>query len=313
MEYLQEIQDIIIEMELSEKPIKEIAHYTSIDALNSIIDGIQMQESSKAYLTLRATSALKTDDPEELQEGSEFLMDILSHLEEDNPDKFRLSNYMNDVHNTQSLCHLSADDIRTWFLGGMRTLYIISFSRYIDQLSMWLLPYPKCGEGACLVFDFSLMNYSNDHLTIRPPFPIIYGKRLGYLNLKNGFLDLIWSEYGRYCKNVVSISEPEQITRYKLQALEVVYAFVTSYFKREKWHNQQEIRIMCTTLNDNPSCVMTDAKNREYVEVPVPITCLKQVILGPNVHDSQVGLIKEKLAPFGFITNDIFKSKEPLR
>lgn len=94
--------------------------------------------------------------------------------------------------------------------------------------------------------------------------------------------------------------------------MEPLYAFVASYFKREKWHNQQEIRIMCTTKNEHPSCVMTDEKKRKYVEVPVPITCLKQVILGPKVHDSQVESIREKLVSFGY-PKEVFKSKEPLQ
>lgn len=313
MDNILDIENLINEMELNQQPIKEIAHYTSVEALNSIIDSVQINEASDAFFILRATHALETDDPEELQEGSEFLMEILSNLEEDNPDKYKLSNYMLDIKSSKSLAHLSEDDIRKWFLGGIRTPYIISFSRYIDQLKMWQLPYARCGEGACLVFDFSVMNYSNNHLMIRPPFPIIYGKRLGYLNLKNEFLGLIWSEYGRYCKNVDNISEQEQIVRYKLQALEVVYAFVASYFKREKWHYQQEIRIMCTTYSDNPSCMMMDEKGRKYVEVSVPITCLKQVILGPKVEDSVLESIRERLFPFGYTSDDIFKSKEPLQ
>lgn len=313
MEDIQDIQDIINEMELNQQPVKEIAHYTSIVALNSIIDGICIPEASEAYLTLRATCALKTDDPEELKEGSEFLMEVLSHLDEDHPDKFKLSNYMMDVKASKTLGHLSEDDIQTWFLGGMRTPYIISFARCINQLSMWLMPYSRYGEGGSLVFDFSLMNYSNAQLVIRPPFPIIYGKRLGHLNQKNEFLNLIWKELMYFCMKVENISDPDEITQYKLQALEVIYAFVSSYFKREEWHSQQEVRMMCTTIADHPSCVKKDEKGREYVEVPIPITCLKRVILGPKVNDSYVNEIREKLIPFGFSPDDIFKSKEPLQ
>lgn len=313
MEDIQEIQDIINEMELSQQPIKEIAHYTSIEALNGIINGIQTTEVSKTQLFLRATHIQETDDPEELQEGIDFLMEVLSVLEEGLPEKFKLTNFMTDVKSSNRYKNLSEEDIKKWFFSGIRTPYIISFARYINQLAMWQSPYARNGEGACLVFNFSSMNYSNDQLDIQSPIPIIYGKRLGYLGYKNAFLNLIWKELIGYCNRVNNVSDIDAITLHKLQTIEPLYAFVASYFKREKWHNQQEIRIVCTTKDEHPSCVMTDEKNRKYVEAPVPTTCLKQVILGPKVHDSHVESIREKLAPLGFTSKEIFKSKEPLR
>ena len=174
-------------------------------------------------------------------------------------------------------------------------------------------PYARNGEGACLVFNFSSMNYSNDRLHIQSPFPIIYGKRLGYLGLKNKFFSLIWRELIDYCNKVEDVLDPDNITFYKLQTMESLYAFVSSYFKREKWHSQQEIRIVCTTNDEHPTCVKTDEKKRKYVEVPVPLTCLKQVILGPKVDDLYVKSVREILAPFGFCQDSIFKSKEQLR
>ena len=313
MKYIQDIQDIINEMELNQQPINEIAHYTSIVALNSIINGISILETSEAYLTLRATYALETDDPDELKEGFEFLIEMLSYIEEGSIDKCRLTTYMDDVKASDRFNHFSEEEIKRWLFGGKRTPFIISFSRYINKLSMWQTPYAKNGEGVCLVFNFSTMVNKTEFININNPFPITYGKRLGYLNYKNLFYDLIRWEYHVFVKKVKCLSNKDDIISQKLQSLEEMCAFISSYFKRENWSFQQEVRIMCTTIVDNPSCVKSDEKGRRFVEVPVPISCLKQVILGPKVKDDYVNEIREKLTPYGFSPDNIIKSKEPLQ
>ena len=310
MKIIQDLQDMINEMELNQQPINEIAHYTSMEALKSILEGIRMPGTN---IILRATSALKTDDREELQEGYDFLMNMLSYIEDGKTKKFRLTNYMDDVRSCDKTKHLSEEEIKRWFFSGIRTPYIVCFSRHVNELSIWQKSYGRNGEGACLVFDFSAMVYENELLNINVPFPIIYGERLGYVNFKNMFYDLIRWEYNDFIDKVDRLSNSCEITSQKLQSIEEICGFISSFFKRDKWHDQQEVRIMCTTKEENSSCVKENEKGQKYVEVPVPITCLKKVILGPKVNDSYVDEIRERLQLYSFRNEDVFKSREPLQ
>lgn len=306
---INDIQEVNNENGLTPNTQSNIAHYTSIGALKCIIAGIH----SDAVLKLRATCASFTDDKEELKEGYEYLMKMLKAFEEGKEEKFKLSNYMSDVQDVDKYNRYSEENLKSWFYSERRTPYILCFSHLVDEISMWQTPYAQSGEGACLVFNLSTMRYDNTKLLINEPLPVVYGDRLGYHKEKQLFQNLIMDKYYEFAKKISQIEEKDTITSLKLQSLEEICSFISSYFKRGKWYFQQEIRIMCNTIEDCPSCVKEDDKKRPYVEVPIPLSCLRKVIIGPKASDSNVDDIRNRLSLFGFNSEDVYKSNEPLR
>lgn len=291
-----------------------LAHYTSIDVLMHIINSIERSENRNTFV-LRATNANQTNDCNELQVGYNFLMEIFSSFENivNLPEKMKITNWEKDITESKTFGIYTIEDYIRWFYDGCQKPYIISLSKRIDELDLWIKPYGRNGEGVCLVFDFSLMNYDNLDIDINCPFSIVYGKRLGYWQITSLFIRIIAFEFNCYLNSIAPHLDKEKMIECKLLSIKEICYFVSSYFKSEKWHEEQESRIMCTTKDENTRCVRIDEKSREYVDVPIPISCLKEIIIGPKVSDDIVKIVKSYSGVLNIPSCKIFKSKEPLK
>ena len=101
---------------------KLIYHYTNINALLSILNGIKVEKNGTPVLTLRATNI----------------------------------NYLNDYSEGQLLPRV-LDKMGISIPEQLGDIYITSFSNSFDSLSMWR-GYAKDGEGVALCFDKSLLS-----------------------------------------------------------------------------------------------------------------------------------------------------------
>ena len=316
MDYnLQDIQESIEESEMSENNQKEFAHYTSIDVLEKLIAS---SNNSDRCMTFWAFDARSTNDRDELQIGYNFVINHIkefdSCLDNDVSDIYKLSNYEETLLLSSKYRKIPHAYIKGWLYDGIRTPYIISLSKHIDKNHMWNTMYGNLGKGVCLVFDFSQMNYRNTDISINSPLPVIYDNRLGYLPAINTFIEVIFHEYKYYINQVTQQDNIDKIVELKLQALDVLCAFVSSYYKSEKWHTEQEVRIMCTIKRDNTNCVKCHKESgRSYIEVPVPLACLKRIILGPKVDSCIVEKTKTYAMVLKLNPENIYKSNEPLK
>lgn len=311
---IHNMMDEINEAVANQQEVSEIAHYTSIKVLHNIIRDVKSSEDNST-LILRATSALYTNDKDELKNGYDFLKDTLKKLENGSqiPESLRLSSFLDDTKQSEKYRRYTEKKFLNWFYDGVRTPYVISFTRYIDQLHLWQKPYGRTGEGCCLVFDFAKMKYDNADIDINTPLAIVYSNRIGYLETTKTFFSLIFMEYNKYLKNASGVNEKDCILGLKLQTIDVLCGFVSSYFKGEEWHDEQEWRLMCTTKDENSDCIKQDEKGRPYVEVPIPLKCLNRIVLGSRVKTNIVNEIKRNACILGLSPENIFISKTPLK
>ena len=229
------------------------------------------------------------------------------------PDSLYLSKFLDDAKQSEKYNSYKEKDFLNWFYGGVRTPYVIAFTRYIDQLHMWQKPYGRNGEGCCLIFDFANMKYDNADIDINTPLEIVYSNRIGYLGTINQINSLIFVEYNKYLGEVSSMDDKNKILNLKLQTIDVLCGFVSSYFKGEQWHDEQEWRLMCTTKDENSNCIKQDEKGRPYVEVPIPLKCLNSVVLGPKVNKDFIDIIKRNAYFLELSPENIIISNTPLK
>lgn len=311
---IHDMIDEINEAVANQQEVLEIAHYTSIEVLHNIIRDVKSSEDDST-LVLRATSALCTNDKDELKNGYDFLIETLKGLESGSsiPEFLRLSDFLDDIKQSEKCKCYTENDLLNWFYGSIRTPYIIAFTKNIDQLHMWQKPYGRVGEGCCLVFDFAKMRYDNADIDINTPIAIVYSNRIGYLGTTKTFISLIFKEYNNYLKNVSGNSDKDFILDLKLQTIDVLCGFVSSYFKGEEWHDEQEWRLMCTIKDENSNYIKQDEKGRPYVELPIPLKCLNRIVLGPRVKTDIVDEIRRNANMLGLSSDDIIVSKTPLK
>ena len=310
--HLQDVIDEINEADYCKQVISELAHYTSVEALFSILQSVSCMDGC-SYFVLRATNALYTNDKEELKVGYNFLIKYLKKLEDGRPEKCQITNYLVDAKKSNRFKQYIETDYLNWFYSGQMTPYVISLSRIIDKVSMWKQLYGRGGNGVCLVLDMSTMEYKSDEIDINCPLPITYGKRIGFQKEKELFIMTIMHEYQDFLNLVRDIDDLDNIIELKLQAFCNLCSFVSSYFKSEKWHDEQEVRIMCMTKENNALCIKHDEKKRPYVNVFVPLTCLKRIIIGPTVRNEIREGIMSNALKIGLSPNNIVVSQEPLK
>ncbi|MDE7457003.1 MAG: DUF2971 domain-containing protein [Prevotella sp.] len=309
-----DLYDKIIEFNeafVNQQMISEIAHYTSIEALRSIARSV-VSCKGESFLFLRATNALYSNDREELQVGYEFMMDIFRKLEKGRPEKCQITNYMKEISKSVKYSQYSRNYYLNWFYSESRAPYIISFSRLIDKLLMWKQVYGRGGKGVCLVFDLSTLISNSDSIIVNSPQPIIYGERFGYVEFKNMFIRLIANEYQSFLIQVRNVEILDDIIDLKLQTIDTLCSFVSSYFKSEKWHDEQEVRVMCM-VKDEKKYIKLDEKNRPYLSVMVPLRCLKKLIIGPTVSNTSIVEIQSYAQNLNLSPENIIVSKEPLK
>lgn len=308
---LQNIQEIVEESVLSNSNQKVFGHYTSVDALRKILKGYN--KDSKC-LSLWATDARCSNDEHELQTGFDYLMDYIKILDSGVIEKYRLSEFWKDLDKSAKYNDITAQDIVNLFFEGSRTPYIISLSKYIDDLNMWKQIYGHGGEGVCIEFDFSNTDITHPDLYITQPTTVAYTGRIGYLNTLNMLQNRIIYEYVEYLNNVVKKSDTDDILSMKIQTLDIICSEVSSYIKNGKWHNEQEVRIVCYTKEDDSKIVKNDDSSyRRYVEVPIPVSCIKKITLGPKVNNNTLKEIQQVSHIIGLKSENVIKSNEPLR
>lgn len=317
---IQDMIDITNEcsdnMQERNEVIRSLAQYTSVDALHSITNNL-VRKNNQTYFILRATSALHTNDREELKHGYDFMMDILKQMEErignenNRPEHLFLSNYAKELSSSEKHKDESHESILEWFYNSIWTPYVISLTRKFDDLTMWNKAYGRSGEGVCIVFDFTNIEYIDSNLMTNVPMMMAYKDCPGYWQTFNILIIAIQKIYNSYL--YVAQNREANLLDLKLHTLASMCSFVSSYIKGAQWHDEQEWRIMCTTKADNSDCIKYDERNRPYVEVLVPLSCLKKIIFGPKVDDDIIKEFQQNAQNIVLSPDNIYKSKTPLK
>ena len=254
-----------------------IYHYTNASALLGMFRNCS---KDNPYITMWATHSLYLNDPTEYEYGKEVCLRLLKSVEEDYniPQEIRLSKVVLD-NKTGIKPYLHLMDVANSMTPksvGEGTPYIISLSENRDTLPMWNT-YAQRGNGIAIGFDKDLLNKENGKWVVKKCYYDVEDK--GYNQVKSHMRSM-YDEIK--FKNNIGLALELHQTAYFIQEL---HSEIAAYIKHKAYKDEREVRCKISRA--------ADIRFREsngliipYVEVEIPIECIKEIIIGPT-NDSE--------------------------
>ena len=250
---------------------KYLYHYTSFETLFAILDNFRRNGT----LIMRASNVYNVNDPSEMEKGYDVLKKHIRHYEDekDIPESLRLSEVF-DNEQYEKACkedYLNGKDKDLISIGIIP--YIMCFTMRRDFLPMWSL-YGAKGKGVCIKMDASdLMKQPN----VIKGF-ITYSDRY----TEGGFwqsLSYMYNMYKRdFSRKVVTIGE-------KTRELATICIAVAPFVKHKDYQYEKEFRIVSYTPPiDNDVIILPLRKIKPYIEIPLSIESIKEIIIGPDAN-----------------------------
>jgi len=173
-----------------------IYHYTSIDALHSILDKYR-DSKCKGFIELWASSIWLLNDPLEMLKAPDIVLNVLQKLEDslNINDSLKITKMHNDIDSINSRYKR--------LLKRDNNLFIISLSNNVDTLPMWSM-YAKNGKGVCLCFDKNELTdyFKQDQEQQVELVPVSYD----FDNLENSTTDKLEAIYQQYIEEITGDS-----------------------------------------------------------------------------------------------------------
>lgn len=253
---------------------KFVYHYTSLDALRSIIqeDAVHMWATHYNYL----------NDPSEQIWAEENIIDAVN----------RLDDYRN----------VAKEEIKSW-LG--KDTYIVSLCKKRDYRNMWRL-YCQDGKGACLVFDKNMLRMFSERCFINNPqdtFDIF--EEVKYSSASN--IDKNVRSFIK--KKTFNIAEEEDASKFMRIASfiknddfrieeEVRYARIREVKEIKIPYDHETGGIGKPSITKNEKDVKYRMRGNDYVkylEIGFPCEALKEIILGYEVNEENARIFIESI------------------
>lgn len=304
---------------MEERIVNELGHYTSINVLESIANSI-LKTDNNQYVVLRATDAFHTNDRDEIWEGYDYVMKILATIDNLAGDQikaeYRLSGLFEDMKKSMRFKTYTTNQVKQWLLQEYSTPYVICFTSAIDRTKIWETGYGRNGKGICIVFDLTNVHRVQNGMFIHGPIKVVYNNSIGYANEKFLFEKVILKAYNDYYHDVSFITELDEIIEKKVQAVDQFCSLISSFIKNEEWSHEEEFRIAAIRHN-YPTSEKCSIRKKEdgmaYVELKIPLSCLKKIIIGPRVDNNEVEKIMSAARSLGLLPKSVVKSKSPLK
>lgn len=280
-----------------------IYHYTSIDALHSILDKYR-DSKCKGFIELWASSIWLLNDPLEMLKAPDIVLNVLQKLEDslNINDSLKITKKHNDIDSINSRYKR--------LLKRDNNLFIISLSNNVDTLPMWSM-YAKNGKGVCLCFDKNELTdyFKQDQEQQVELVPVSYD----FDNLENSTTDKLEAIYQQYIEEITgdSIQDKDSVIN------SFFYSFIhilAPLYKDPAYRYEGEERLVCThqgyRFNSN---IKFRVSSNGYVIpfriIKIPVGALKKIIIGPS-YDYEVlslGLRQEMIISGNVV--DLEKSK----
>lgn len=242
------------------KEVKNFYHYTTQETLCCMLNRYR-ENKDQGNLIFWASSIFTMNDPQEMKHGVEVFKVLIP---------FNESFY--DILPEERL-NIDSFDSDKILSDHINTPFVISFSRNRDDLAMWSL-YGEGGQGVILKLSKDLETYPSA-IGARKPENVYYGK--GSNRIQSIFQ--IYNEgliKQRNCK-----SEEERISC-REKTLSKLYTHICPFIKTESYRNENESRLSYYDVPSHFVNFRTRNKNVvPYIEVPVPIEYLEEIIIGP--------------------------------
>lgn len=284
-----------------------ICHYTSISSFLGILQGIGKDQND--YINFWATNILTLNDPEEMKYGCELMYTMLTKIETDLGfvSQTRLSNLWLDSFACfpQKLKEILDRCIQN----GAHMPYVISLSRYIDDLALWKA-YTDKGKGICIVFDYEeLTDY------------ILEEECVSFVNILYGddFLPSVPYESLRGLYSAINNAVNGDFDKLStMQVEEFLYDCMLSIaplIKDKGYKYEAESRIHIVRKNDENICFRSSSNGYviPYINFSIPIHTIRKIIIGPDMDFALTKSMLQLLFNINGLNIPIEQSKNKMR
>lgn len=288
-------------------------HYTTVDSLLGMTQQTSIQ---KPFITLWATHLTCLNDPEEKKFGKKIIDESLEELEKNLSidEKHRISTSIKEIEKFNELLK-TIDDVEINSPNYI-SIYVTSFSKAKDELPMWSM-YAKNGNGISLGFDREGMKKEMTKPSFAIP-QLYYGTPNGKdwnEYLKATYLECYTSSLTFVDKHNHELPEKYQNMMVAAMTYEWLINIIPCRLKNEAYFYEKEIRI---TSQEDREVKYRTSKGFiiPYIEIPINIKHLKEIIIGPTLDKERITLpLKKLLSSKGIdIKNiNIYCSKIPYR
>lgn len=295
-------------------------HYTSFDTLLKLLDG-----ADEENMFFHASSIFSLNDPSELRYGYNAVVEMMPELEEElhvDAD-YRLSRILNIGLNELSIDYLREKSLKLFQESSAYHPFVISLSKERESLPMWRL-YGDNGNGVSIGIDsrmYLVKKNRNDELRVLD-MSHIEMNNLHSIDVEYGALSksnipylAMRYEYCSYLKEVKGKTDSSQIFKEQFKAIGSLMMLVAPHIKHSAYEYERETRIerWCHDLKDIKFKSINE-KILPYVEIPIPKSYLKEIIIGPCLDAiSTRSCIALKLKQNGFTDYEITESIIPYR
>lgn len=282
-----------------------IYHYTSLDAFLQILGGVKDPNSEN--LTLWSSSAYTMSDAMEMQLGYTMLRNFIEVYESKTFGKTNLYSKLPPEGDI-----LFSGKESSHFMTKENTPFVISFTYNEDDFPMWML-YGDNGTGVCLGFDEDCLENGLETCISH------FLHSVAYDNYSKDDMEILSSLFNSVKKaidetySIETMIAPRKIKDLHQTLLGRLCPFISAFIKTHHYAFENEVRLMSLYNLNGPRTKFRINHKHEiipYVELAVPISCLKSITLGPHISDDNHLSNVETL--LGKNVNDINISKSSI-
>lgn len=296
-----------------------VFHYTNAGTLAGMLKNASKEND---LMTFWASHVSYMNDPKEMKYGEEKIWDVLYDVESELsiPKRLRIT-------------ELDKEELERFIYNGsinensLTNMYSISFSKSFDYLPMWNM-YGQNGNGICLGFDMNVLDNFLKSTKMDPLAKMKYGIGEDMDNPEKAQEEVKkWKEYVKWTyqshkKFIEEHLEPKQknsINRDKFIALTLyvsLLARLPGQIKNPAYEYEQEFRLCCREFGNKVHYRDCNGLLIPYVEVELPLSALKLVVVGPTSDRNRqmmsiAKLLKAKVKDFDALT--FYSSEIPYR
>lgn len=263
-----------------------VYHYTSFETLFALLESSKKYKAYGKCLHFRASNIYKMNDPKEMEAGFEAVKQLLRKYESERsiPKGMRLSEIYNDEVNENACKEDYMKGKEKYAIVCGHIPFSISFSARGDYLPMWSL-YGQNMKGVCLKFNTSelqehVSTLGSDYTLEK----VVYSVEKGTRTLES----LIEFSYDTHLDG--KRSEPKSMIDDKIGELADLCLIVSPFYKYLDYEYEQEVRLAYTKCYptkcdfNNPFMGLEHHVIEPFVKIPIPVNCLKEIIIGPDAN-----------------------------
>lgn len=265
------------------------------------------------YLTFWASSIYAMNDPSEFVYGYNLLTkSVLPSIEKEliiKDDSLKLSQLWRQIEGVNNIKDWD-DNLIDAIYESHQSPFIISFSREKDFLPLWNT-YSDRGKGVCLCFDDYGWTYKHDDIELLHK---LHASEVSYGEVDKSVFNVVRKLYIDYYKQYKDVQDRMQRVKEMAQRFASLAVVASPYHKHKAYEYEKESRLIKFKEEEQEVKYRCNNWGRiiPYIEVPVKLEYLKQIIVGPCADSASiVRELKAQLNSYGI--TDIVPSQIPYR